>query len=256
MKCSGLVKNKFAITRFFPLYYCWDQEYDTLNVRSRGKQLVLFSRESWCFLRRSQGKHQDSRESKTNWFPERPDITCFVIFLAFHFNSNKRITGANQNSRLSTQYNNTNSILKTTEWMIYKVLFLYYRHLFPPLAYGAQLVPPNFSQKDIKFLFHVVCGTNFFFRHDFLFWHDFFFWHDFLFLAWLFAFGTTFFFSARLSARLLFSARLFEFGTIFFSARPGQVTADQYYCSGMENMVIVIDSWKLLTGQTRLISSW
>ena len=31
----------------------------TLNVRSRGKQVVLFSRESWCFPRRSGGKHQD-----------------------------------------------------------------------------------------------------------------------------------------------------------------------------------------------------
>ena len=50
-------------------------------------------------------KHQDSRENKTNWFPEGPDIKCFVIFLAFHFNSNKRTTGANQNSRLGT-YNN------------------------------------------------------------------------------------------------------------------------------------------------------
>ena len=35
-----------------------------------------------------------------------------------------------------------------------------------------------------------------------------------------------------------FSARLFVFGAIFFSARLGQVTADQYYCSGMEHMVI------------------
>ena len=26
--------------------------------------------------------------------PEGPDIKCFVIFLDFHFNSNKRITGA------------------------------------------------------------------------------------------------------------------------------------------------------------------
>ena len=64
-------------------------------------------------------EHQDSRENKTNWFPEGPDIKCFVIFLDFHFNSNKRITGANQNSRRGT-YNNTNLILKTTEWMIYK----------------------------------------------------------------------------------------------------------------------------------------
>ena len=59
-------------------------------------------------------KSRDSRENKTNWFPEGPDIECFVIFLDFHFNSNKRITGENQNSRLGT-YKNTNLILKTTE---------------------------------------------------------------------------------------------------------------------------------------------
>ena len=104
----------------------------TLNVRSRGKQLGLFSRKSWCFPRRSRGNHQDSRENKTNWFPEGPDIKCFVIFLDFHFNSNKRITGANQSSRLGT-YKNTNLNLKTTEWMIYKVLS-YHLHLFPALA--------------------------------------------------------------------------------------------------------------------------
>ena len=63
----------------------------------------------------SQGKHQDSRENKTNWFPEGTYIKCF-IFLDFHFNSNKRITKANQNNRRGT-YKNTNLILKTTEWM-------------------------------------------------------------------------------------------------------------------------------------------
>ena len=41
-----------------------------------------------------------------------------IIFLDFNFNSNKRITEANQNSRLGA-YNNTNLILKTTEWMNY-----------------------------------------------------------------------------------------------------------------------------------------
>ena len=35
------------------------KSYYTLNVRSRGKQVVLFSRESWCFPRGSGGKHQD-----------------------------------------------------------------------------------------------------------------------------------------------------------------------------------------------------
>ena len=46
------------------------------------------------------GKHQDSRENKTNRFSEGSDIKCFV--LDFHFNSNKRIIGANQNSLLGT----------------------------------------------------------------------------------------------------------------------------------------------------------
>ena len=59
-------------------------------------------------------KHQDSRKNKTNWFPKGPGIKCFVTFLDFHFNGNKRITKVNQNSRLGT-YNNTNLILKTTE---------------------------------------------------------------------------------------------------------------------------------------------
>ena len=44
----------------------------------------------------------NSRKTKTKWFPEGPDIKGFVIFLDFHFNSNKRITGANQNSRPGT----------------------------------------------------------------------------------------------------------------------------------------------------------
>ena len=64
----------------------------------------------------SRGKHQDLRENKTNWFPKGTDIKCFM-FLDFYFNSNKRITKANQDSRLGT-YKNTNLILKTTKWMI------------------------------------------------------------------------------------------------------------------------------------------
>ena len=53
-----------------------------------------------------------SRENKTNWFPEGPDIKCFVIFLDFHFNSNKRITGANPNSRLGGVDINANFAFK------------------------------------------------------------------------------------------------------------------------------------------------
>ena len=77
----------------------------------------------------SLGWAQDLREKKNYWFPEGPDMKCFVIFL----DSNKGITGANQNCRFGT-YKNTNLILKTTEWMINKVLSLYYLNLFPLLA--------------------------------------------------------------------------------------------------------------------------
>ena len=66
------------------------------------------------FPETSRGKHFDSRENKTNWFPEGPDIKCLLIFLDFHFNRKKRITGANQNSRLGT-CNNTNLILKIND---------------------------------------------------------------------------------------------------------------------------------------------
>ena len=126
-------KNSIAGKHGKYYYFGISLKYYTLIVRSRRKQLVLFSRESWCFPRRSRGKHQGSRENKTNWLPEEPDIKCFVIFLDFHFNNNKRITGANQNSRLGT-YNITNLILDIAEWMIYKVHSLYYLRLFPPLA--------------------------------------------------------------------------------------------------------------------------
>ena len=39
-----------------------------------------------CFL---ELRAQDSRENKTNWFPERPDIKYFVIFQDFHIKSHK-----------------------------------------------------------------------------------------------------------------------------------------------------------------------
>ena len=70
---------------------------------------------------------ETNNENKTNWFPEGSDIKCFVIFLDFHFNSNKRITGANQNSGLGT-YNNTNLILKTSEWMIPYIIGIFFLH--------------------------------------------------------------------------------------------------------------------------------
>ena len=131
--------------------------YYTLNVRSQGKQLVLFFREAWCSSRETSGP-----EGKQNQLvPEGPDVKCFVIFLDFHFNSiNKRITGANQNSRLGT-HNNTNLILKTTEWMIYKVVSLYYLHLFPPLAVfllSEEFKNRRFLDWGFVFVFKLLCS--------------------------------------------------------------------------------------------------
>ena len=88
-------------------------------------------------------KHQDSRESKTNWFPEGPDIKCFVIFLDFHFNSTT--------TTATFTYNNTNLILKTTQLLIYKVLSLYYPHLFPPLAAVFLLGTSRITLKIVAF---------------------------------------------------------------------------------------------------------
>ena len=46
----------------------------------------------------SNNSDQDSRENKTNWFPEGPDIKCFVIFLDFHYNV------LNQQQKNTVQY--------------------------------------------------------------------------------------------------------------------------------------------------------
>ena len=69
----------------------------TLHVWSQGKQLVLLSRESWCFAEQSRGKHQDLRESKTNWFPEGSYTKCFVTYLDFPWNNH--IAKANKKQR-------------------------------------------------------------------------------------------------------------------------------------------------------------
>ena len=66
---------------------CWRTlKWKSRNIRKHlmssgplGNQLVLFSLESWCFPRQSQGKHQDSGENKTNCFPQ--DLTLNVYYL-------------------------------------------------------------------------------------------------------------------------------------------------------------------------------
>ena len=65
-------------------------------------------------------------KTKPTGFPRDLTLSVLLYFQTFtstYFNSNKRITGANQNSRLGT-YKKTNFILKTTEQMIYEDFFL------------------------------------------------------------------------------------------------------------------------------------
>ena len=56
-----------------------------------GNQLVFFSREPWCFPRQSRGKHQDSRENKTNCFPRDltlvQEIAWFVVIFGVNTTS-------------------------------------------------------------------------------------------------------------------------------------------------------------------------
>ena len=82
---------KSASVLFFIYFFAkWEILYTYCMVPR--KQLVLFSRES-C-----RGKHQDSRENKTNKFPEGPCIKCFVIYLDFHItktNKQRRRAGNN-----------------------------------------------------------------------------------------------------------------------------------------------------------------
>ena len=87
-------------------------------------------------------------------------LLCFYTCNSTNFKSDKRIrfSGANQNSRLGT-YNNTILIFKTTEWMIHKVLSLYYLHLFPPLT--AFLLWDNFENRCFLawgFMFVLLCS--------------------------------------------------------------------------------------------------
>ena len=95
-------------------------------------------------------------------------------------------------------------------------------------------MPPNFSHQ-VSFLRRQFSLHEFFFFGTTLFRHNCFFWHDFLFSAVFLAGegggGTTFCFRHH-----------------FFSARPGQVTADQYYCSGMEHMVVAGGGGKPIYG--------
>ena len=68
----------------FMLWRCnMNFELYTLNVRSRGKQLVLFSRGSCCFPRRSRGKHQTRGKAKLTSFPRDHTLSVLLYIQTF-----------------------------------------------------------------------------------------------------------------------------------------------------------------------------
>ena len=85
-------------------------------------------------------------------------------------------------------------------------------------------MPPNFSHQ-VSFLRRQFSLYEFFFSAR-------------LFFGTTVFFGTTFLFSAVFLAGGGGGCPTFCFRPHFFSARPGPVTADQNYCSGMEHMVV------------------
>ena len=125
--CTCTLLLWFLIPKWIPYLLaavdCWKGApfdlqyiYHTLNVRSRGKQLVLSSQEPWSFPRRSQGKHQDWRENKTNWFPMGPDMKFFVIIIISRLSLKQQQKNNWSKSNQSTRcIYNTHLILKTTE---------------------------------------------------------------------------------------------------------------------------------------------
>ena len=101
-------------------------------------------------------------------------------------------------------------------------------------------MPPNFSHQ-VSFLRRQFSLHEFFFFSTTLFRHNCFFWHDFLFSAVFLAGGVG------------GGGTTFCFRHHFFSARPGQVTADQYYCSGMEHMIVARGGGNPIHGLSRYV---
>ena len=54
----------------------WSRKFFNRNWK---ESLVSRDQESRCFQSRSRGKHQDSRENRTNQFPEGPYIKCLIV---------------------------------------------------------------------------------------------------------------------------------------------------------------------------------
>ena len=83
--CTSLDRRNYTCRW---LNHC-EKQHLTLIYWNRGKQYVLWSRDRWCFPKRSWGKHQRSRDRKTYCFPRFPVNKRFVIYQLS--NKNKRV---------------------------------------------------------------------------------------------------------------------------------------------------------------------
>ena len=115
-RCLHSCPLNSTITTLWYIWLCINEDFKIYTwCQIPRKTVSLFSRES-----KSRETSGLKLKTKLQWQVSRG---------TWHFN--KKITGANQNGRLGT-VKNTNLILKTTEWMMCKVLSLYYLYRFPP----------------------------------------------------------------------------------------------------------------------------
>ena len=75
--CAVVVRMALCLFVFAKWLFKGKSKYITKHLMygPSGNLLVLFSLESWCFPRLLLGKHQDSRENKTNCFPRDHTLT-------------------------------------------------------------------------------------------------------------------------------------------------------------------------------------
>ena len=66
------------------------------------------------------GKHQDSREKKTNWFPEGPYIKCFVIYLDFALIIQQKETNKDGMRVTTVQLYPARDTFEFDQWHVYQ----------------------------------------------------------------------------------------------------------------------------------------
>ena len=80
---GAFLSGRFVVWDFSP----YTTRFDTIHLMYGQEGNSYF-----CFPESPdrRGKHQDSRENKTNYFLDGPYIKCFVIYLDFPFNNHSK----------------------------------------------------------------------------------------------------------------------------------------------------------------------